>query len=276
MNGAPRVANQGPITVIQSQATNIQLNAVEPDGDSLEFVIVDNSTNGTLTLVNADNGSVSYQSNADYTGEDQFTFKVLDNNSFESKLATVTLEVITDEPTPDYGVASVNAVVNDGTSVTLNWTLSADNGTDPQGFVVLCGTDKLPSLTDLAELVEDNECSDGSGVVYLRDGAAKNFTWQGLVPRTNYQFAVVPFTNKTAYIRYNQGQQATTSAEPNTAPEAQAFKSLVTTSTEKLIDLDEFASDYDGDNLTFIIDNSSTAGTALLLDNKTGKVSTPP
>ena len=108
--------------------------------------------------------------------------------------------------------------------------------------------------------------------MYLRDASSTSYNWTGLVPHTNYQFAVLPFTNKSAYIRYNQAQQATAGAEPNTAPEVQPFRGVVVVNTSKSVELSGYADDADGDSLTFEINDTTVNGSLKLLDNQTGLI----
>ncbi len=65
-------------------------NDTDIDGDTLNAVLVNGPSNGTLTL-NAD-GSFAYTPNADFGGNDSFTYRT-DDGSDVSNVATVTLNV---------------------------------------------------------------------------------------------------------------------------------------------------------------------------------------
>ena len=63
---------------------------VDPDDDELSAVLVDDVTNGILTL--DANGSFTYTPDADFNGTDGFTYRASDG-ALESDLATVTITV---------------------------------------------------------------------------------------------------------------------------------------------------------------------------------------
>jgi VCBS repeat-containing protein len=84
-----------------------QLSASDAEDDALEFSLVGGPANGTVVL-NAD-GSFSYTPNANFNGEDSFTYKVNDGSS-DSNVATVTLTV---DPVNDAPVASADSTSTD-------------------------------------------------------------------------------------------------------------------------------------------------------------------
>ncbi len=66
-------------------------NDTDADGDTLTAVLVDDVTNGTLTLDS--DGSFIYVPNADYFGTDTFTY-VANDGTDDSNTATVTITVL--------------------------------------------------------------------------------------------------------------------------------------------------------------------------------------
>lgn len=72
-------------------APGLLANDIDPDGDAISVVLVDNVANGSLTL-NAD-GSLVYVPTAGFFGSDQFTYEATDG-SMISNLATVTIHVL--------------------------------------------------------------------------------------------------------------------------------------------------------------------------------------
>lgn len=68
------------------------LSATDPEGDGLYFEICDYPTNGTL-LLDKQTGGFVYTPNADYHGEDAFTWRVQDQNGAFSPEATVSITV---------------------------------------------------------------------------------------------------------------------------------------------------------------------------------------
>ncbi|MCK5487934.1 MAG: cadherin-like domain-containing protein, partial [Desulfobacterales bacterium] len=71
-------------------APGVLVNDTDSDSSSLNAVLVDSTTNGTLTL-NA-NGSFIYTPNSNFNGVDSFTYKANDNYA-DSNIATVTITV---------------------------------------------------------------------------------------------------------------------------------------------------------------------------------------
>ena len=112
-------------TTLTVDAPGVLGNDSDPDGDALTAVLVDDVSNGTLTL-NAD-GSFTYTPDADFNGTDNFTYKANDG-SLDSNVATVTISV-----------NGPPVAVNDAYNFDENTTLSVDapgvlgNDTDPDG-----------------------------------------------------------------------------------------------------------------------------------------------
>ncbi|MGB4595257.1 MAG: Ig-like domain-containing protein [Anaerolineaceae bacterium] len=78
------------VTTIEDIPVDITLEAIDPESDPLTYVIVDGPTHGTLEFTALPD--LTYLPNADYYGEDSFTFKATDGTS-DSNVATVTITV---------------------------------------------------------------------------------------------------------------------------------------------------------------------------------------
>ena len=88
MANAPQ-ANDISSTVNEDSSVTIQLDGSSPGGESVNYSIVSNPSNGSLSNISG--------SNVTYTlikinGSDSFTYKV-NNGSQDSKTATVTLTI---------------------------------------------------------------------------------------------------------------------------------------------------------------------------------------
>ncbi|MGL1955770.1 MAG: cadherin-like domain-containing protein [Colwellia sp.] len=84
------------VTLAHSGSYSGELPVVDVDGDSMQYTIVTDVTNGTLTL--SSNGAYSYSANSAFSGQDFFTFEVSDGiNATESK---VTFDVQAAPPIP--------------------------------------------------------------------------------------------------------------------------------------------------------------------------------
>tara|TARA_R100000655_G_scaffold110038_1_gene167136 strand:+ start:4381 stop:8826 length:4446 start_codon:yes stop_codon:yes gene_type:complete len=90
------VAIDGQYTLDEDNQINIYLSATDSDGDALTFSIVNQPSNGTLTLEGV---SATYSPNANYNGNDSFTFMANDGQ-FDSNQATISLTVMSVNDAP--------------------------------------------------------------------------------------------------------------------------------------------------------------------------------
>ena len=135
VNQPPTAGNDSIVTYACTLVDiDIKANDVDPEGKTLTVVFVTNPTNGTVALNT--NGKYRYTPNANFTGTDQFTYKVKDGStdSLVSNTATVkiTISAVANPNTSPVAVAdfdstSVNQVVN--TNVMIN-------DSDPQNDVL--------------------------------------------------------------------------------------------------------------------------------------------
>jgi hypothetical protein len=95
-NDSP-TANDGRVTVEEDTPVSITLSGSDPDGDSLDYNVVDGPSHGSLSGTAP---NVTYTPNPDFNGSDRFTFKVGDGTS-DSDAATVSITVtaVNDKPT---------------------------------------------------------------------------------------------------------------------------------------------------------------------------------
>jgi hypothetical protein len=91
--------NQSPIAHNQELSTDanrdidITLTGEDIDNDPIQFEIVSSPTDATLNDFDNTKGTVTYSPEMNYTGNDSFSFKVIDDKSVESNFATVSVEV---------------------------------------------------------------------------------------------------------------------------------------------------------------------------------------
>ena len=90
------MANNQSLTALEDTPIAITLSGIDADGNTLNYRIVSNPTHGTLSGTGANQ---TYTPNADFNGEDAFTF-VANDNAFDSNIATVslTLSPVNDAP----------------------------------------------------------------------------------------------------------------------------------------------------------------------------------
>jgi hypothetical protein len=113
VDDAPSTAQDTPVAI------NVLANDTDPDGDSLTVTDVTQPVNGSV--VNNNDGTVTYTPNTGFFGSDSFTYTITDG--FESDQATVTVTVtpldvapvaVDDSLTIVFGIpGSVNVLAND-------------------------------------------------------------------------------------------------------------------------------------------------------------------
>lgn len=89
LNQAPSATSSAIATVTDTPITESLL-ASDPDGDSLSFQLETEPSFGQVSLM--ENGVYTYSPNAEFTGEDSFSFSASDG-SLSSNTATISIEV---------------------------------------------------------------------------------------------------------------------------------------------------------------------------------------
>ena len=128
--------NQAPVALNQSISLNedtsiaIILEATDPEGDPLSYIIVDQPTNGTAVLTG---NTVDYTPDGDYNGPDSFTFKANDGTT-DSNTATVSIDVT---PVNDAPVASDQSVSTDEDTMIQITLVATDVDGDPLTYSIV-------------------------------------------------------------------------------------------------------------------------------------------
>ena len=157
----PPVAEDQSVTTPKDTSVEIILKATDADSDLLTYIIVDNPSNGTVTL---SGNTATYTPDANYNSPDRFTFKANDGTD-NSNIATVLISVndiktaptITNasatpsgiflkkgkgKPRSDKFVARLNATVLDaGGIANVTVDLSTIGGLSVQPMTQIAGTD---------------------------------------------------------------------------------------------------------------------------------------
>ncbi len=102
------------------------LTGSDPEGEDLDFILVSPAAHALSITLDA-NGDFSYTPYDNYSGADEFTFKVSDGNSF-SEIVTVTINVlpVNDEPT---NITLSNATIAENSAI--GYTIGSLAATDP-------------------------------------------------------------------------------------------------------------------------------------------------
>ncbi|MEH7159145.1 tandem-95 repeat protein [Neobacillus drentensis] len=116
------IAKADSLEVTEDETATGQLEAVDIDGDSLSYHLVENGKKGNVTITDAQTGAFTYKPNANENGTDSFTFKVNDG-TVDSEVVTidVNIKAVNDAPSATKDSYSVNEdSILDGTSILAN------------------------------------------------------------------------------------------------------------------------------------------------------------
>jgi Concanavalin A-like lectin/glucanases superfamily/K319L-like, PKD domain/Bacterial Ig domain len=89
----PPMASDQSVSVDQNSQIEITMVADDENKDQLQFDITADPLQGTLDNFNKEKGTVTYVPQKDYSGDDKFSFRVIDNKGAESNEATVDISV---------------------------------------------------------------------------------------------------------------------------------------------------------------------------------------
>jgi VCBS repeat-containing protein len=212
VNDAP-VATDDSTTLAEDATTySGAVSATDVDGDSLTYSLGDDVANGTLVF-NAD-GTFDYTPNADFNGEDSFTWSVSDGNGgTDTGTFTINVTPVADAPVAADGSDNVDedAVLTGSVSAsdvdgdTLTYTLGDDvahgvlvlntdgsfsytpgenfNGSDSFTYSVSDGNGGTDTgtFTITVDAVNDAPVADDDGIIGVEDAA----TYSGAVSATD-------------------------------------------------------------------------------------------
>ena len=154
---AVNAVNDGPVAEDDSFSTaedtvvviDVLANDTDLDGtiDPTSVAIVSDPTNGSLS-VDAVTGLVTYTPNANYNGQDSFTYKVADNDGLISDAATVSLTVTPVNDATVFEAIGDATVDEDDLLAGNNDTALGDNETDNSGTITFdMGGDAFSSIS---------------------------------------------------------------------------------------------------------------------------------
>jgi predicted extracellular nuclease len=146
-NAVPFAENQ-EVTTAEDTSKEITLVATDADGDTLEYLIVDEPLHGEVVLVD---NVATYTPALDYNGTDSFTFTVNDG-TVDSNIATVTITIT---PLNDAPVALEDVYITDeDTALTVlvaEGVLVNDTDVDGDELTAILVSDVNNGSLDLAE-----------------------------------------------------------------------------------------------------------------------------
>ncbi len=239
--------NDTPITLSDSATTqednsvviDVLANDSDPDGDALSVTAFTQGANGTVAI-NPD-GTVTYTPNADFNGNDSFTYIANDGNG-GTVTETVTVQV---NPENDAPVTVVDDIsVNEDESVNIQVLL---NDTDVDGDTL-----SIDSFTQPA-----------NGAVTLNPDGSFTYT-----PTANYNGADT-FTYTVTDGQLTRTETVNITVDPvNDDPTVDTAINLNTDEdTDITVDVLALATDVDGDTLSISVNPDSVQGGSVQVVN---------
>ncbi len=118
-NQAPEADDQD-VSVDANDNVKITLKGNDDDkDDEIEFEIVSDPSHGELDNFDKSDGTVTYTPEEEYSGDDKFEFKVIDEKGAESDKASVEIEVKAINQAPEADDQDVSVDANDNVKITL-------------------------------------------------------------------------------------------------------------------------------------------------------------
>ncbi|MGB7936225.1 MAG: Ig-like domain-containing protein [Nitrososphaeraceae archaeon] len=223
-------ANQEPeaddqeVSVDANNNVKITLDGKDDDkDDEIEFDIVGDPSHGQLDNFDKSDGKVTYTSDKDYSGDDEFKFKVIDNNGAESNTAEVRININSiNQPIQGTGNEANQGTGNEANQGTGN---EANQGTG-------------------------NETNQGTGNEANQEGVSNETNQEGVSNETNQEGV----DNQTT----STNVQTNIIEAANKAPTA--YDQSLSINANDIIDITLVGDDADNDTMQFaIVSNPSDA-----------------
>ncbi len=236
-NSAPSALDDAAATEEDAAVTiNVLVNDTDPDGDALTITSFTQPTHGVVTQAGSE--SLQYTPEADFFGEDTFTYTVSDGTTTATGIVAVTVAAVNDAPA--FTSTPVTKAVQ-GEAYTYVAT-----GTDVDGDALTLTAPTLPAWLTLTD--------HGDGTASL-EGA----------PSDDGEYPVV-LRLSDGLIAVDQAFTITVTAT-NTAPSV--LDDEAATDEDTAVDIDALANDTDpdGDALTITEVTSPAHGEAEIIDD---------
>ncbi len=121
----PPTVTDGALATSENSPVSGQLQANDPDNDTLTYTIVSNGALGTAAITNAQTGAFTYTPNPNATGTDSFTFKATDG-TLSSNAGTISITIAKNNQAPVAHASSFSGTTGSVISGHLD-------GSDPDG-----------------------------------------------------------------------------------------------------------------------------------------------
>lgn len=268
VNDAPVATNQEVTIFSNSSNQTFDLNVSDIDSNDLDVSIVNDVSNGSLSLNNSTN-QFTYTPNANYVGIETFTYQVSDGSLTDTAVDTV---VVDGSFVFDYPKTS-GLTFAGGNSVDITWFGGTGDQLTPNGNAALTlqiidSNDVY--LTDIYAVYPSGIstcCGTLSNPTTFRwnipsDGVVNDIT---LVSGAQYKFRLL-HQNSTEFTPNISGEDSVlwTFVGSNNMPTLSDFPDADDLEvdiregiTSKVFDLSPYANDLDGHSLTYHIDSST-------------------
>ena len=162
-------------TTDEDSSVEITLEADEFDGQSIVFNLVNDASNGSVTI---SNNTATYTPNQDWSGTDTFTYEAVDssNRTIEGTVKRIintgTATVTVNNLNPD--AVELNSLIDqwDGNSLNLSWSASSENYFSK--YVINMGDDD--QMNNSSQIAELQSISSTSHSYNANQGEKKYFT----------------------------------------------------------------------------------------------------
>ncbi len=234
------------------EASGVLTNNSDPDGSSLNTVLVSTPSHGTLTLNS--NGSFSYVPHGNFSGTDSFSYKASDGSA-ASAPATVTIDIAAgnDEPT----ATTQQVTTDEDVAVLITLSGSSLDG-DPLTF-------KLTSLPAKGALYKGDSIDPADRINSASLVTPVTLSNATVTYRPNLNYNNSPFNRDVFRFVVSDGTLSSTEAlvavrviPVDDAPTAESRTQ--TTNEDSLASIILAASDPDGGSLTYKITSVPSSG----------------
>lgn len=235
-NNEPPVAVSQSLTITENNQLSVNLTGSDPEGDEITFSIVDQPQHGTIEQFDSAAGTLVYTPDNDYTGPDNFTFKVNDGKH-NSDPAEVSITIAAANQAPK--MENQNVEVDEDAQIQI--LLEATDEDSPSLTYVILAEPDHGSLSEIDQVEEKS-----AFVTYT--------------PNADY-FGSDSFTVKASDNEF-ESEIATVSINILPVQDKPIAESVQTSIVQgQTLAISLAGMDVDGDSLTFIIASYPAHGT---------------
>ena len=209
----PPEAQSQQVTTEAGKPVDIALGAIDNDtGDSLtaEIVTPPQPNSGSLGQIDQNTGNVTFTPAAGFSGNDSFTFKVIDNHQAESNVGTVTITVTPSVPPTQPPPKLIESVPQNGSS-------------------------DVSTTIDKIEATFDDKVNIGSAIISLKDDSGKDI--QVTTNAQDSKVIIIPQSKLSPKTHYTiLFDQIKTDNKSNPGSTSLSFTTSATTNNPPLIE----------------------------------------